>query len=78
MICFPGCLPADNESGGALRAGVIHREVTNGVHLESEATDYSALQLVIAAARFKGENVFAALGKLMGKPIGRYLQLSIQ
>jgi transposase len=72
----PDVPPTNNESERALRPSVIHRKVTNGFRSEWGAKAYAALQSVIATARLKGENVFDALVKLMGKPIERYLQPS--
>lgn len=73
----PDVPPTNNESERALRISVIHRKVTNGFRSEGEAKVYAALQSVIATARLKGENIFDALVKLMGRPIDRYLQSSI-
>jgi transposase len=70
----PDVPPTNNESERALRTSVIHRKVTNCFRSEWGAKAYAALQSVIATARFKGENIFDALVKLMGKPIDRYLQ----
>jgi transposase len=70
----PDVPPTNNESERALRPSVIHRKVTNGFRSEWGAKAYAALQSVIATARLKGENIFDALVKLMGKPIDRYLQ----
>jgi len=72
----PDVPPTNNESERALRASVIHRKVTNCFRSEWGAKAYAALQSVIATARLKGENIFDALVKLMGKPIDRYLQPS--
>ncbi len=69
-----GC--KDFRSERALRTSVIHRKVTNGFRSEWGAKAYAALQSVIATARLKGENIFDALVKLMGKPIEQYLQPS--
>jgi transposase len=70
----PDVPPTNNESERALRTSVIHRQVTNGFRSEWGAKAYAALQSVIATARLKGENIFDALVKLMGKPVDRYLQ----
>jgi transposase len=70
----PDVPPTNNESERALRPRVIHRKVTNGFRSEWGAKAYAALQSVIATARLRGENIFDALVKLMGKPIYRYLQ----
>ncbi|HZF40600.1 MAG TPA: IS66 family transposase [Blastocatellia bacterium] len=72
----PDVPPTNNESERALRTSVIHRKVTNCFRSEWGAKAYAALQSVIATARLKGENIFDALVKLMGKPIDRYLQPS--
>lgn len=72
----PDVPPTNNESERALRTSVIHRKVTNGFRSEWGAKAYAALQSVIATARLRGENIFDALVKLMGKPIDRYLQPS--
>jgi transposase len=70
----PDVPPTNNESERALRTSVIHRQVTHGFRSEWGAKAYAALQSVIATARLKGENIFDALVKLMGKPVDRYLQ----
>jgi transposase len=70
----PDVPPTNNESERALRPSVIHRKVTNGFRSEWGAKAYAALQSVIATARLRGENIFDALVKLMGKPIDRYIQ----
>jgi hypothetical protein len=48
--------------------------VTNGFRSEWDAKAYAALQSVIATAWPRGENIFDALVKLMGKPINRHPQ----
>jgi transposase len=72
----PDVPPTNNESERALRTSVIHRKVTNCFRSEWGAKAYAALQTVIATARLKGEKIFDALVKLMGKPIDQYLQPS--
>ncbi|HEX8999920.1 MAG TPA: transposase [Blastocatellia bacterium] len=72
----PEIPPTNNESERVLRTSVIHRKVTNGFRSDWGAKAYAALQSVIATAQLKGENIFDALVKLMGKPIDRYLQPS--
>lgn len=64
----------NNEAERALRTSVIHRKVTHGFRSEWGAQASAALQSVIATARLKGENIFDALVKLMGKPVDRNLQ----
>lgn len=76
FLSDPDVPPTNNESERALRPSVIHRKVTNGFRSEWGAKAYAALQSVIATARLNGENIFAALVGLMGKPIHRYLQPS--
>lgn len=76
FLSYPDVPPTNNESERALRPSVIHRKVTNGFRSEWGAKAYAALQTVIATARLKGENIFAALVELIGKPIDRYLQPS--
>jgi transposase len=76
FLHYPEVPPTNNESERALRGSVVHRKVTNGFRSEWGAKAYAALQTVIATARLKGENIFDALVKLMGKPIDRYLQLT--
>ena len=72
----PDVPPTNNESERELRTSVIHRKVTNCFRSEWGAKAYAALQTVIATTRLKGEKIFDALVKLMGKPIDRYLQPS--
>lgn len=72
----PDVPPTNNESERELRTSVIHRKITNCFRSEWGAKAYAALQSVIATARLKGENIYEALVKLMGKPIDRYLQPS--
>jgi transposase len=72
----PDVPPTNNESERALRTSVIHRKVNNGFRSERGAKAYAALQSVIATTRLKGENVFDASVKLVGKTIDRYRQPS--
>ena len=72
----PDVPPTNNESERELRTSVIHRKVTNCFRSEWGAKAYAALQSVIATARFKGDDIFDALVKLIGKPIDQYLQPS--
>jgi transposase len=73
FLYYPGVPPTNNQSEQALRTSVIHRKVTNGFRSEWGAKAYADLLSVIATARLRGENIFDALVKIIGKPIDRYL-----
>lgn len=72
----PEVPPTNNASEQALRPSVIHRKVTNGFRSEWGAKGYAALQSLIATAKVKGQNVFAALVELLGVPVLPFLHLS--
>jgi transposase len=73
FLYYPGVPPTNNQSEQALRTSVIHRKVTNGFRSEWGAKAYADLLSVIATARLRGEGIFDALVKIIGKPIDRYL-----
>jgi transposase len=67
FLYYPEVPPTNNVSEQALRGSVVHRKVTNGFRSEWGTKAYAALQTVIATAKHKGEEVFQALVKLMGR-----------
>jgi transposase len=69
--------PDNNACERALRPSVIHRKVLGSFRSDWGAQAYAALTTVLNTAKRKGENVFAKLVNLMGKPVLHYLTPSI-
>ena len=66
----------NNACERALRPSVVHRKVTGGFRSEWGAKAYAALASVIDTAKLQGQQVFATLVALMGKPVLPYLNAS--
>ena len=73
----PDVAPTNNACERALRPSVIHRKVMGSFRSEWGAQAYAALATVLNTAKRHGENGFAKLVHLMGKPILHYLAPSI-
>lgn len=73
----PDVAPTNNACERALRPSVIHRKVLGSFRSEWGAQAYAALATVLNTAKRHGENAFAKLVHLMGKPILHYLTPSI-
>jgi transposase len=69
--------PDNNACERALRPSVIHRKVLGSFRSEWGPRAYAALATVINTAKRKGENVFAKLVSLKGKPVLHFLQPSM-
>ena len=69
----PDVAPTNNACERALRPSVIHRKVMGSFSSEWGAQTYAALATVLNTAKRHGENVFAKLVHLMGKPILHYV-----
>lgn len=73
----PDVAPDNNACERALRPSVIHRKIMGSFRSEWGPRAYAALATVINTAKHQGENVFAKLVNLMGKPVLHYLTPSI-
>jgi transposase len=69
----PDVAPTNNACERALRPSVIHRKVMGSFRSEWGAQAYAALATVLNTAKRHGENAFAKLVHLMGKPILHYV-----
>jgi transposase len=69
----PDVAPTNNACERALRPSVIHRKVMGSFRSEWGAHAYAALATVLNTAKRHGENAFAKLVHLMGKPILHYV-----
>ncbi len=73
----PDVAPTNNACERALRPSVIHRKVMGSFRSEWGAQAYAALATVLNTVKRHGENAFAKLVHLMGKPILHYMTPSI-